>query len=79
MKVSFRGIYSLDEFYQALFEEHKKFEELGIKHISRVQLYYTPVDEYGDPVVPRDPDTGEPLDGWKSNGAYHSAAHEYGL
>ena len=79
MKVSFHGIYTLEEFFQALYQEREKFEKLGIKYVRRAQLYYTPVDEYGEPVVPIDPDTGDPVKGWKSDGAYKSAAHDYGL
>ena len=79
MKVSFRGIYTLEEFFQALYQEHEKFEKLGIKYIRRAHLYYTPVDEFGEPVVPIDPATGEPAKNWKCDGAYKSAAHDYGL
>jgi hypothetical protein len=79
MKVSFRGIYTLEEFFQALYQEHEKFEKLGIKYIRRAHLYYTPVDEFGEPVAPIDPDTGDPVKGWKCDGAYKSAAHDYGL
>jgi hypothetical protein len=79
MKVSFHGFYTLEEFFQALYQEHENFQKLGIKYIRRAHLYYTPVDEQGDPVVPTDPDTGRPANNWKSDGAYKSAARDYGL
>jgi len=78
MKVRFRGIYTLDEFFQAVYEERQKFEEHGIKHIRSASLYYTPVDEYGDPIQPAHKN-GEPIESWNSDGPYRSAAQDFGL
>lgn len=78
MRVQFRGIYTIDEFFQAFMEEREKFKELGIKHIRGASLYYQPVDEYGDPASPRH-HNGDPIDGWSHKGPYRSAAKDFGL
>ena len=76
MKTRFRGIYTCEEFFQALFDERQKFRDHGIKFIRGATLYYTPVDEYGDPVTPVHKN-GEPMHGWSSDGPYRSAADIY--
>ncbi len=78
MKIGFRGVYTLDELFQALYEERQNLAELGITHVRGASLYYTPVDEYGDEVVPRHRG-GDPVMGWNSKGPYRSAADEYKL
>lgn len=78
MKIRFTGIYELDEFFQALWEERQKLRDLGVKYVRSPTLYYTPVDEHGDNVVFHHP-TGEPMEGWKNRGPYRSAAREFDL
>lgn len=78
MKIRFQGIYTVDEFIQAMLEQREHFRELGIKHIRNANLYYQPVDEYGDPVTPRYRN-GDPIEGWKDRGPYKSAASDFGL
>lgn len=78
MKITFRGVYTLSEFFQALYQERHKLEDLGITHVRGAALYYQPVDEYGDPVSPRHPN-GQPIQGWNSKGPYRSAAQEYDI
>ncbi|MEQ8228193.1 MAG: hypothetical protein RIA64_08915 [Rhodospirillales bacterium] len=78
MRVKFQGIYTIDEFFQALLEQRERFHELGIKNIRHASLYYQPVDEFGDPVTPRHRN-GDPIDGWKNKGPYKSAATDFGL
>ena len=78
MKVRFRGQYTLDEFFQALYDERAKFEEHGIEYIRSASLYYTPVDEYGEPVQLMCK-RGEPLEGWTTDGPYPCAAKDFGL
>jgi len=78
MKVRFRGIYTLDEFFQAVYEQRRTFEDHGIEYIRSASLYYTPVDAYGDSVQPQY-STGEPVEGWNSDGPYRTAAQDYGL
>lgn len=78
MKIAFRGVYTLDEFFQALYQERHKLKELGITHVRGASLFYQPVDECGDPVTLRH-QNGEPMKGWTSKGPYRSAAQDYGL
>lgn len=78
MRVKFQGIYTIDEFFQAILEQRERFRELGIKNIRHASLYYQPVDEFGDPVTPRHRN-GDPIDGWKDKGPYKSAATDFGL
>ncbi|NQV73113.1 hypothetical protein HQ496_08320 [bacterium] len=78
MKIQFKGVYTLEDFFQAFLEEREKFKELGITHISAASLYYQPVDKFGDPVTPRYRN-GEPVDGWTYKGPYRSAARDFGL
>jgi hypothetical protein len=78
MRVQFRGIYTIEEFFQAFLEEREKFKELGITHIRGANLYYQPVDKFGDSETPRYRN-GEPVDGWTYKGSYRSAAHDFGL
>ena len=59
MKVKFQGIYTIDEFYQALLEQRERFRDLGIKHVRNANLYCQPIDEYGDPVKLRRGDNME--------------------
>lgn len=78
MRVKFQGIYTIDEFIQAMLEQRERFHELGIKHIRNANLYYQPVDEYGDPVTPCYRN-GDPVEGWNNKGPYKSAATDFGL
>ena len=78
MRLQFKGIYTMEEFFQAIWEERERFRELGITHIRGASLYYQPVDEFGDPVTPRHRN-GEPIDGWVYRGRYRSAATDFGL
>lgn len=78
MKVKFQGIYTIDEFYQALLEQRERFRDLGIKHVRNANLYCQPIDEYGDPVTPRHRN-GDPVNGWNNKGPYKSAAQDFGL
>ena len=78
MQIKFRGVYTLNEFFQALWEERQNIRDLGITHIRGASLYYQPVDEFGDPVSPRRP-TGEPIKTWNNKGPYKSAAQDYDL
>ena len=78
MRIQFRGIYSVEEFFQAFLEERERFRALGIKHIRGASLYYQPVDQYGDPVTPHHRN-GDPVQGWTHNGPYRSAADYFGL
>jgi hypothetical protein len=78
MKVQFRGIYTIEEFFQAFLEEREKFKELGITHIRGASLYYQPVDKFGDSVTPRYRN-GEPMDGWVYKGPYRSAVDDFKL
>ncbi len=78
MKISFRGIYTLEEFFQALFDERQKLRDLGISHIRSGYLYYSPVDKFGDPVTLHHKN-GQPMKGWTSDGPYQSAADRYDI
>lgn len=78
MKVKFQGIYTTEEFFQAILEQRERFREYGIKHIRNASLYYQPVDEYGDPVTLRHRN-GDPVEGWCNKGPYRSAAQDFGL
>lgn len=78
MKVRFRGEFTLEEFFQALYDERARFEEKGITHVRSAYLYYTPIDEYGDPVQLTHC-TGEPMEGWTTDGPYPCAAKDFKL
>ncbi|HEX9595561.1 MAG TPA: hypothetical protein VF982_01670 [Anaerolineales bacterium] len=77
MKGTYHGFMSMDEFFQALFQDREEFfRRYNITHIRKATLYFTPTDEHGQPlsIVDRH---GNPVDGYVSAGAYRSAADAY--
>lgn len=77
MKGKYGGPMSVDDFYQALYQDRETFfTRHGITHLRAVYLYFTPCDEYGQPVLVGD-ELGNPIEGYVSAGAYQSAADAY--
>lgn len=76
MKGSYRGVMSIEDFFQALFQDRSFFEEHGITHIRSAGLYFTPCNESGKDVTIRD-SGGRVVEGYETAGCYHSAADGY--
>ncbi len=78
MKGKYKGPMTVDEFFQALFQDRHAFFD---KHassalIKNATVYITFCDEHGETVQLRD-SHGQPIEGYISAGAYHSAADQY--
>ena len=78
MKGKYGGPMSVDDLFQALFQDRNWFAERGITHVRATYLYFTPCNEQGEPVHVRD-QNGKPLDGFISAGGYQCAADSYDL
>ena len=76
MKAKYGGPMSVDNFYQAIFQDRTWFAEHCITHVRNAALYFTPCDNNGDPVLIYD-ELGNQIDGFVSAGAYASAADAY--
>ena len=76
MKAKYGGPMSVDDFYQALWQDRQFFTTHAITHVRAVYVYFTPCDEYGQPVTVCDP-LGNIIEGFNSAGAYHCAADAY--
>jgi hypothetical protein len=76
MKGTYRDLMSVDEFFQALFQDREFFREHGITHLRSASLYFTPCDSAGKAVAVRD-QLGREVDGYQTAGCYHSAADGY--
>ncbi|MDV6225629.1 hypothetical protein R2G56_04960 [Nitratireductor aquimarinus] len=73
MKGAYRGRMSVDELFQALFQDRSFFEEHGITHLRSASLYFTPCDEHGNDVHISDR-MGRTVEGYETAGCYQSAA-----
>jgi hypothetical protein len=76
MKGKYGGPMSVDEFYQAMYQDRDFFDRHGITHVCATYLYFTPCDASGQPVVISD-EAGNPIDGYMTAGGYRSAADAY--
>lgn len=76
MKGKYGGPISIDDFYQALYQDREFFTRHNIQFLRATYLYFTPCDENGRPVVITD-FRGNPIDGYASAGGYQSAAESY--
>ena len=76
MEGQYYGPMSIDDFFQALFQDRQFFTAHGITRINNATLYFHPCDEHGRPVIVRNK-RGRPIDGYTSPGAYHAAADFY--
>ena len=76
MKGKYGGPISVDNFYQAFYQDRDFFDRHGITHVCATFLYFTPCDAQGRPVVIQD-QAGNPVDGYTSAGGYHSVADAY--
>lgn len=76
MKAKYGGPMSVDDFYQALWQDRHFFDSHAITHVKAVFLYFTPCDKYGQPVTVCD-QVGNLIEGFNSAGAYHAAADAY--
>ena len=77
MKGTYRDLMSVDDFFQALFQDREFFREHGITHIRSASLYFTPCDPSGKALTIYDRQGGQ-VDGYQTAGCYHSAADGYG-
>jgi hypothetical protein len=73
MKGKYPGVMPVKEFYQALYQDASFFDTHGIRYISNISIYFTPCDEFGDPVAIHNRN-GDVVDGFISSGAYQCAA-----
>ena len=76
MKGTYRGRMSVDELFQALFQDRSFFEQHGITHLRSASLYFTPCDENGNDVRISD-ENGRTVEGYETSGGYKSAAEHY--
>jgi hypothetical protein len=76
MKGKYGGPISVDDLYQALYQDRGFFDSHRITHVRNAALYFTPCDEFGQPVLIND-ELGNPIDGYVSAGAYRSAADAF--
>lgn len=67
---------SVDQLFQALYQDREFFERKNIGHVKGVHLYFTPCDEHGEAVTICDPQ-GNPVHGYVSAGHYQPAAEAY--
>ena len=76
MKGTYRDLMTVDEFFQALFQDRSFFDEHGITHVRSASLYFTACDSSGKAVTVRD-QQGRTVEGYQTAGCYHSAADDY--
>ncbi|TJV92402.1 MAG: hypothetical protein E5X52_33545 [Mesorhizobium sp.] len=76
MKGTYRGLMTIDELFQALFQDKSFFAEHGITHVRSASLYFTPCDDRGNEVIVRD-EGGVLVEGYETAGCYRSAAEKY--
>lgn len=76
MKGKYGGPLSVDDFYQALYQDREWYRQRGITHLRATFVYFTPCDEHGQQVIIKD-QTGNPIDGFISAGGYHCVADSY--
>ena len=78
MKGKYTGPMTVDEFFQALYQDRHAFfdKHTGSARIKQATIYITFCDEFGDTVQLRDA-LGDAIEGYVSAGAYKSAAEEY--
>lgn len=76
MKGKYGGPMSVDDLFQALYQDREFFDRHGITHVRATYLYFTPCDEAGKTIIVGDT-YGNPIDGYLSAGGYHSAADAY--
>lgn len=78
MKGKYTGPMTVDEFFQALFQDRHAFfgKHASDARIKQATIYITFCDEFGDTVQLRDAH-GQAIEGYISAGAYQSAAEEY--
>lgn len=76
MRAKYKGMMSIEEFFQAFYQDVHFFRKHNISHIKFACLYFTPCDAQGSTTVVRGA-AGEVIDGYVSAGAYHSAIEPY--
>jgi hypothetical protein len=77
MKGTYYDLMSVDDFFQAVFQDREFFREHGITHIRSASLYFTACDASGRALTIYD-QQGRTVDGYQTAGCYHSAADGYG-
>lgn len=75
MKGKYGGPISIDDLFQALWQDRQFFRQHNITHVCDAVFFFTPCDLYGNPVVIRH--HGERIGGYISAGGYHCAASQY--
>ena len=76
MKGKYGGPMTVDDLYQALWQDREFFRNHGINHVNAAYLYFTACNEYGEAVLVYDR-FGNTIDGYVSSGGYRSAADEF--
>lgn len=77
MKAKYKGLWTLDQFCQALFEDRELFyRQHGITHLRSITLLFTASDHRGEEVTVFH-ETGETIDGYVRSVPYNCAADFY--
>jgi hypothetical protein len=76
-RIDYDGLLCIQELEQALWEDMKQLQALGVKYIEHAKFYLPLVNEYGEVVYLRDEDGRTPQH-WPS-GAYRSLGTDYKL
>ncbi|MFZ6047346.1 hypothetical protein ACFW0H_14665 [Pseudomonas sp. CR3202] len=77
MQIIIKGEMTIAQLRQAFYEKLSELEQdYGVKHLKGATLYVTPVNEFGEEVVPRNR-CGQPVNKLHSTGPYKSAADDF--
>lgn len=73
MKGKYDGIWSIDDLFQAFFQDREFFRRHHITHVRAGNFYFTPCNAQGTPAIVHD-EHGMRVDGYETAGRYHCAA-----
>jgi len=77
MQITIRGAMTITQLRQAFFEKLSEIEdEFAIQHFKGATIYFTPINEHGEEVVPVNK-SGRTISKIFSNGPYKSAADDF--
>ncbi len=77
LNINYEGRVSLDEFRQAIWQDLDQLEKDGVEFLEEAKLQIPIVNQYGDPMMIKDPD-GRVITDIHSH-AYRCAAQDYAL
>lgn len=76
-RIDYDGLLCILELEQAIWEDMKELQALGIKYIEHAKFYLPLVNQYGETIFLKDQEGRSPHC-WRS-GAYHSVGTDYKL